>query len=77
MDFLSKEILNTVNGDAQYYDYDCDNEDVGKAKIWLLFCLQRVIDINSRRISLALEPVIIYKANNIEDIWLFDCLETD
>lgn len=73
MDSLAKEILNTVNGDAEYNDYDCDDEDVGKAKMWLSFGLQRVIDINGQRITLALEPAIIYKANDIEDIWMFDC----
>ncbi|MBD5534569.1 MAG: hypothetical protein HDQ99_02695 [Lachnospiraceae bacterium] len=72
MDSLAEEILNTVNGDAKYNDYDCDDEDVGKAKMWLAFGLQRVIDINGQRITLALEPAIIYKANKIEDIWLFD-----
>lgn len=73
MDSLAKEIINTVNGEAEYNDYDCDDEDVGKAKMWLSFGLQRVININGQRITLALEPAIIYKANDIEDIWLFDC----
>lgn len=69
MGSLTKEILNTVNGRAEYNDYDCDDEDVGKAKMWLAFGLQRVIDINGQRITLALEPAIIYKANDIKDIW--------
>lgn len=69
---LAKEIINTVNGEAEYNDYDCDDEDVGNAKMWLSFGLQRIIDINGQRITLALEPSIIYKADNIEDIWLFD-----
>lgn len=68
MDSLTKEILNTVNGQAEYNDYDCDDEDLGQAKLWLSFGLQRVIDINGQRITLALEPAIIYKADNIEDI---------
>ncbi|MCM1235667.1 MAG: hypothetical protein NC489_36695, partial [Ruminococcus flavefaciens] len=63
---------NTVNSEAEYNDYDCDDEDVGSAKLWLSFGLQRVIDINGQRITLALEPSIIYKAKDIEDIWLFD-----
>ena len=77
MDSLSKEILNTVNGKAEYNDYDCDDEDVGQAKMWLSFGLQRVIDINGQRITLALEPSIIYKANDIKDIWFFDYQGTD
>lgn len=72
MDSLAKEILNTVNGKAEYNDYDCDDKDVGNAKICLSFGLQRIIDINGQKITLALEPSIIYKANNIDDIWLFD-----
>lgn len=71
MDSLTKEILNTVNGNAEYNDYDCDDEDVGNAKMWLSFGLQRVIDINGQRITLSLEPAIIYKAGDIGDIWLF------
>lgn len=77
MDSLAEEILNTVNGKAEYNDYDCDDEDVGNAKMWLSFGLQRVIDINGQRITLALEPAIIYKANDIENIWMFDCGGTD
>lgn len=77
MDSLAKEILNTVNGKAEYNDYDCDDEDVGNAKMWLQFGLQRVIDINGQRITLALEPAIIYKANDIKDIWFFDYRGTD
>lgn len=72
MDSLAKEILNTVNGNAEYNNYDCDDEDVGNAKMWLSFGLQRVIDINGQRITLSLEPAIIYKANNINNVWLFD-----
>lgn len=77
MDSLAKEIINTVNGNAEYNNYDCDDEDVGKAKMHLSFGLQRVIGINGQRITLALEPAIIYKANNIEDVWFFDYQGTD
>lgn len=77
MDSLTKEILNTVNGQAEYNDYDCDDENLGQAKLWLFFGLQRVIDINRQRITLALEPAVIYKADNIEDIWLFCYRGTD
>ena len=77
MDSLAKEIINTINGNAEYNDYDCDREDIGKAKMWLSFGLQRIIDINGQRITLALEPSIIYKANSIDDIWFFECCGTD
>lgn len=73
MDSLAKEILDTVNGKAEYNNYDCDDEDIGHAKLCLSFGLQRIIDINGQRITLALEPAIIYKANDIADIWFFDC----
>ena len=59
MDSLAKEILDTVNGKAEHNVYNCDDEDVGKAKMWLSFGLQRVIDINGQRITLSLEPAII------------------
>lgn len=72
MNSLAKEIINTVNGEAEYNDYWCDDQDVGKAKIELHFGLQCLIDINGQKITLSLEPSIIYKANKPEDIWLFD-----
>ena len=72
MDTLTKEIINTVNGKAEYNDYYCDDEDDGNAKLDLCFGLQRIIDINGQKITVGLEPAIIYKANKPEDIWIFD-----
>ena len=72
MNSLAKEIINTVNGKAEYNDYWCESEDIGKAKIELNFGLQCLIDINGQKITLSLEPSIIYKANKPEDIWLFN-----
>ena len=46
MDTLATEIVNTVNGEAEYNNYWCDDEDIGKAKYDLRFGLQRVIDYN-------------------------------
>ena len=69
---LALEILNTVNGDAEYNDYWCDNEDVGKAKYLIDFGLQTIIDINGQKITLGIEPSLIYKADKPEDIWFFD-----
>lgn len=74
MTHLADEILNTVNGLAEHNDYYCDDEDIGKAKIVLNFGLQKVIDINGQRITLCLEPAMIYKAKNIEDVWFYDCV---
>lgn len=73
MDSLAKEIINTVNGTAEYNDYWCDDTDINAAKLDLCFGLQRIIGINGQKITLALEPAIIYKAGKIEDIWLFNC----
>lgn len=77
MDSLAKEIINTINGKAEYNDYDCDDEDIGKARYELNFGLQKVIDINGQKIILCLEPAMIYKAKQIRDIWFVDCFGTD
>ena len=69
MDSLADEIINTVNGEAEYNDYYCEDEDVGNAKFTMSFGLQRVIEINNQKIILCLEPAMIYRAKNIEDIW--------
>ena len=72
MDTLSDEIVRTVNGEAEYNNCWRDNADFGEAKLDICFGLQRVIDIRGQKITIALEPAIIYKANKPEDIWLFD-----
>ena len=72
MDSLAEEIVNTVNGKADYNDYYCDEEDVGKAKYELNFGLQKVISVGEQTITLCLEPAMIYKAKEITDIWFFD-----
>ena len=77
MTSLAEEVINTVNGKAEYNEYWCDEEDVGKAKYDLNFGLQKIIDINGQKITLALEPSIIYKANKPEDIWLFSYCGSD
>ena len=74
---LAEEIFNTINGNAEYNDYDCDEEDVGKAKYELNFGLQKVIDINGQKIILCLEPAMIYRAKHIRDIWFADWMEKD
>ena len=69
MDSLADEIINTVNGEADYNDYFCADEDIGKAKYTMCFGLQRVIEIGEQKIILCLEPAMIYRATQIEDIW--------
>lgn len=74
---LAEEIINTINGNAEYNDYNCDVEDVGKAKYELNFGLQKVIDINGQKIILCLEPAMIYRAKQIKDIWFADWVGKD
>ena len=69
---LSDEILNTINGKAEYNDYWCNNSDVGNAEITLRFGLLTLINIGKQKITLAIEPSIIYKAKSINDIWFID-----
>lgn len=69
---LADEIVNTINGNAEYNDYDCDENDVGQAKYGLNFGLQKVIDVNGQKIILCLEPAMVYRATNIRDIWFAD-----
>ena len=72
MESLSEEIFKTINGDAEHNEYACDECDVGQAKYVTNFGLQKVIDINGQRITLCLEPAMIYKAKEIHDIWFAD-----
>lgn len=72
MHTLAEEIINTINGKAEYNDYCCDEEDVGKAMYELNFGLQKVINIDGQKIILCLEPAMIYRATQIEDIWFAD-----
>ena len=77
MHTFAEEIVNTINGKAEYNDYYCDEEDIGNAKYELSFGLQRVININGQKIYLCLEPAMIYKAKQIEDIWFLDWVGKD
>lgn len=72
MTSLAEEIIKTINGQAEYNDYYCESEDVGTAKYILNFGLQKLIGVQKQRITLSLEPAIIYKARTIDDFWLFD-----
>jgi len=77
MNSLAEEIINTINGKAEYNDYYCDEEDVGKAKYEMYYDLQRVIDVNGQKIILCLEPAMIYRAKKVEDIWFYDWVGKD
>ena len=77
MHTFAEEIINTINGSAEYNDYDCDDGDIGKAKSELSFGLQHVIDINGQKVFLCLEPAMVYKAKRIEDIWFLDWIVRD
>lgn len=75
MNCLADEIINTINGKSGYSNfnhYSCDGKDIGKAKYTFCFGLRRTIDINGQKITLCLEPSMIYKAKDIDDIWFFD-----
>ena len=74
---LAGEIINTINGKAEYNEYCCDKEDIGKAEYEINFGLQKRININGQIITLCLEPAMIYKAKNIRDIWFFDYVGKD
>ena len=69
MTSIADEIINTVNGKADYNDYYCEDDDIGRAKYTMYFGLQRVIEINDQKIILCLEPAMIYRATQIEDVW--------
>ena len=77
MQSFADEIIKTVNGEAEYNDYVCDDEDVGSAKVLFRFGLQCVIGIREQRFTLALEPAIVYKATDIKDIWFLECWGSD
>lgn len=77
MNSLAEEIVNTINGKAEYNDYNCNEEDIGKAKYELNFGLQKVIDVNGQKIILCLEPAMIYRAKQIKDIWFADWVGKD
>ena len=72
MEALAKDIAKTVNGNVERHDYDCDDEDIGKARYRINFFLQKTIGINDQTITLCLEPAMVYKAKCIEDIWFLD-----
>ena len=77
MNSFAEEIINTINGKAEYNDYDCDDEDIGKARYEVNFGLQKVIDINGQKIVLGLEPALVYRAKQLEDVWLIDWVIKD
>lgn len=69
---LEQEIRATVNGRTECNDYDCDDEDIGRAEYGINTYLQTVIEINNQKIILCLEPAMVYTAKSIKDIWFLD-----
>ena len=74
---LNDEILNTINGTAEYNDYACDESDVGTGQVVMLGGLQRMLSIGDQTITMGIEPALVYKAKNVEDIWFADTIITD
>ena len=74
---LAYEILNTINGKVEYNDYQCDESDIGKVTAPIRFSLLTLINVNNQKITLSIEPSIIYKANSIDDIWFIDYIGKD
>lgn len=72
MSALAGDIVRAINKKGDYYDYICDDEDIGKAKYDIKLFLQKTIDINGQKIALCLEPAMVYRAKRIEDIWFLD-----
>lgn len=72
MSALAGDIVRAVNKKGDYYDYVCDDEDIGKARYDVKLFLQKTIDINGQKITLCLEPAMVYRAKRIEDIWFQD-----
>ena len=74
---LAYEILNTINGKVEYNDYQCDESDISKATAPIRFSLLTLINVNNQKITLSIEPSIIYKAKSIDDIWFIDYIGKD
>lgn len=72
MSALAGDIVRAINKKGDYYDYICDDDDIGKAKYDVKLFLQKTIDINGQKIALCLEPAMVYRAKRIEDIWFLD-----
>jgi hypothetical protein len=78
MNTLHKYIIDVVNEEDSEnindvsVNYYCEDEDVRQAKTTLCFGLQRVVQINNQTITLALEPSIMYKAEEMYDIWFVE-----
>jgi len=77
MNFLANDIMTAINYENTDNDYDCDESDIGKAKYELNFGLQKVIDVNGQRITLCLEPAMIYRVKHISDIWFAEWVNID
>lgn len=69
---LAQEIMATVNGKIEGNFYGFYDDKPEKAVYGTNMFLQTVIEIGDQKIYLSLEPAMVYKAKQIEDIWLLD-----
>ena len=69
---VANEVMDTMHGRAEHNNYCCEDDDTNVAKVVFSYGLQRVIDINGQRITFALEPAMIYRAKQLEDVWFLD-----
>lgn len=74
---LSEEILNTINGNAEYNDYICGGSDLGTGQVRMFGGLQRMLSIGDQTITTGIEPALVYKAKSVEDIWFADTIKTE
>lgn len=72
MKAFAQKIVDTINGKAEYNIYDCGEEDIGRARYDISVYLTTVIKVNNQKITLCLEPAMIYTAKRIEDVWFLD-----
>lgn len=67
-----QEIVATVNGKIEGNFYAFYEDKPEKAVYGTNMFLQTIIEIGDQKIYLCLEPAMVYKAKQIEDIWLLD-----
>lgn len=71
------DILNHKFDDSNEVDFVCEDEDYNilyKDRCFIEFGLTTIFNLYNQRITLSIEPSVIYKATKLEDIWL---AETD
>lgn len=72
---LTKEIKNTLNEQAEYNDYDCDEEDIRNCDTLIEFLPTTIFKIGEQTILFSVETTCVFKANDVHDIWF--CYEDE